>query len=89
MRNGESTIADWKLLTTLCLENRTAKQISNFKTRLACTNQAVSAYNYNMLRKNGTTTSSIKAIHNIKKASKMSPEGLGPVLCLILVPKLC
>ena len=49
----------------------------------------MSAYNYNMLLKNGTTTSSIKAIHNIKKASKMSPEGLGPVLCLILVPKLC
>ena len=66
--------------------------MSNFKTRLARTNQAVSAYNYNMLLTNWTTISSVKANHNIKKASKMSPEefrGLEPVLCLILVPKLC
>ena len=44
-----------------------SKQISNFKTRLAQTNEAVSTCNYNMLLKNGTTIITVKANHNIKQ----------------------
>ena len=46
----------------------------NFKTRLALTNEAMSAYTYNMLLKNGATIITAKANHNTNKASKTSPE---------------
>ena len=55
LRNGEPTIADWNLLNICSLGYFSLKQISNFKTRLAQTNEAVCAYNFNMLLKNGTT----------------------------------
>lgn len=44
-----------------------SKQISNFMTRLAQTNEAVSTCNYNMLLKNGTIRITVKVNHNIKK----------------------
>ena len=57
----------------------------NFKRRLAHTHEAVSAYNYNILLKNGTTVIVVKTNCNVKKTSKMFPEefgGIKPVLCL-------
>ena len=77
MRNGESKIADWKLPNTYNLGNFSSKQISNFKTRLADTNEAVPGFNYILLLKNGTTINTVKANHNIKKTSKISPEEIG------------
>ena len=59
--------------------------MSNFKRRLAHTHEAVSAYDYNILLKNGTTVIVVKANCNVKKTSKMFPEefgGIKPVLCL-------
>ena len=97
-RNGESTISDWKLLNTRSLKNFSLKQMSNFKTRLSHTNEAVSSSNYDILLENGTTIITVKVNQNIKKASKMSPEefgGLEPVLCLnvgarvMLIRNLC
>ena len=49
----------------------------SFKTRLAHTNEEVSAYNNNMLLKNGTTLITVKGNHNTKKARKMSNEEFG------------
>ena len=76
LRNGEPTNADWKLLNTLSLQNFSSKQMANFKTRLAHTNEAVSAYNYIMLLKIGTTIITVKGNHDIKKESIMSPKVL-------------
>ena len=49
----------------------------SFKTRLAHTNEEVSAYNNNMLLKNGTTLITVKGNHNTKEARKMSNEEFG------------
>ena len=59
--------------------------MSDFKRRLAHTHEAVSAYNYNILLKNGTAVIVVKANCNVKKTSKMFAEefgGIKPVLCL-------
>ena len=76
LRNGESTTAAGKLLNTLSFQNFSSKQMANFKTRWAHTNDAVSACNYIMLLKIGTTIITVKANHNIKKESIMSPKEL-------------
>ena len=59
------------------MEDFTSKQVFSFKTRLAHTNEEVSAYNNNMLLKNGTTLITVKGNHNTKKARKMSNEEFG------------
>lgn len=53
--------------------------MSDFKRRLAHTHEAVSAYNYNILLKNGTAVIVVKANCNVKKTSKMFAEEFGGI----------
>ena len=83
LRDGESTISDWELLSTRAIHNFDREYLNKFDIRLAYGNETVAKYNYDMLKCTNQPIFSIKACHNSKKAAKLSPEdfgGLEPLL---------
>jgi hypothetical protein len=85
LRNGQSTIADWKKI--LDRQPTKVKNLDNFNTatRLFYNNKDVAKYNYEQLTKLNYPTAVINARHSSSKAQHISPQqlfGLHPCIFL-------
>ena len=87
VRNGESTISDWKLLCSRNVHFFDTSNLEYMPVRLAYTNEVVAKHNYNMLKKQDRQIITLKAVHSNSKAAKLSSDdfgGLEPVVNLAL-----
>ena len=84
LRNGEVSVADWKLLMMHC-RSRVDSAAFDDALHLHPTVQAVAEYNVAKLRSAGEPIATIKAVHTGPSASKAASEdasGLESVICL-------
>ena len=85
LRDGDSTIADWKLLCSRNVGSFAVGNLTETAVRLAYTNEVVAEYNCEMLKFLNEPIYSIKACHNCAKASRLSQDefgGLEPIIQL-------
>ena len=85
LRNGESTISGWQLLSSRNVHHHDITNLLHTPVRLAYINEVVAKHNYEMLRKQNRAIHSIKALHNNSKSSKLSSDefgGLKPIVNL-------
>ena len=76
LRNGQSTIDDWKKI--LDRQPSKVKNLDNFNTatRLFYNNKDVASYNYEQLTKLNSPIAMINACHSSTKAKHISPQQL-------------
>lgn len=85
LRNGESTVDDWKLLLT----RKVPEDVSCLDSyvKLSFSNEEVNRDNYHSLKKLGEPIARIDAIHSTSQGKKLSAEdigGLEPTIYLAL-----
>ena len=88
LRDGNSTIKDWKLLLTRTPSN--VEDIETFKNssvKLSYGNEKVASDNYESLKKLGKPIATIDAKHNNSTASKLPADDMGSLLPQLLIAK--
>ena len=87
LRNGDSTLDDWKLLLTRIPSNLKNITDKSKHVKLSFSNESVAKSNYETLESLNVPIAQINARHNVSTASKLSSEdmgGLQPKLYLCL-----
>ena len=86
LRDGNSTIKDWKLLLTRTPNN--VEDIETFKNssvKLSYGNEKVASDNYESLKKLGKPIATINAKHNNSTASKLPADDMGSLQPQLLI----